>query len=403
MAGTEQDRKDGETLPGGEHSPGDAKAKTEAGRLLQCWRGFHWTGRLLLLGVVIAAGMAVVGIVRSYDTADLEVGQITPAFPSYPAGAIPYSLPRRVLVLDTTTQVTGCAETRQGEQIRGTTELTLSSDVEVDPTQQYYIYVNGVWGKNLSYEVQTYDNGMLKTVSASITDQVAPIVASTAGSLVNVLRLAPPPVGAPALAVPPAANCHDLNAAISANPKDARLTIAQEDIWAPSLPYSLRFDVHAPLGRLAGEFKLSQPYWASDNALVELDAPQGAPAESSDIKFVPPACPAGAGTCATRPPLVQGLVLRNAVRSRVRAYVCDAACNMATPQQGERPEAALTQRPSVEAIMPQFGVRFLVRVHSGFAQDGAAIVAMSADGVITRLQVQSTSSFASDVALLHAK
>ncbi len=53
--------------------------------------------------------------------------------------------------------------------------------------------------------------------------------------------------------------------------------------------------------------------------------------------------------------------------------------------------------------MPQFGVRFLVRVHSGFAQDGAAIVAMSADGVITRLQVQSTSSFASDVALLHAK
>ena len=62
MAGTEQDRKDGETLPGGEHSPGDAKAKTEAGRLLQCWRGFHWTGRLLLLGVVIAAVMAVASL-----------------------------------------------------------------------------------------------------------------------------------------------------------------------------------------------------------------------------------------------------------------------------------------------------------------------------------------------------
>ncbi len=280
MAGAEQDRKAGETLPGGERPAGDAKAKTEAGRLLQWWRSYHWTGRLLLLGVAIVVVMAVVGIVRSYDTADLEVGQITPAFPSYPAGAIPYSLPRRVFVLDTTTQVTGCAETRQGEQIHGTTELTLRSDVEVDPTQQYYIYVDGVWGKNLNYEVQTYDNGMPKVVSVSITDQVAPIVASTAGSLVNVLRLAPAPVGAPALAAPPAANCHDLNAAISANPKDARLTIAQEDVWAPSLPYSLRFDVHASLGRLAGAFKLSQPYWASDNALVELDAPQGAPAES---------------------------------------------------------------------------------------------------------------------------
>lgn len=48
--------------------------------------------------------------------------------------------------------------------------------------------------------------------------------------------------------------------------------------------------------------------------------------------------------------------------------------------------------------MPQLGNRFLVRVHSGFAQDAAVEVALSADGLITKLEMKTASALGGNAA-----
>lgn len=51
-------------------------------------------------------------------------------------------------------------------------------------------------------------------------------------------------------------------------------------------------------------------------------------------------------------------------------------------------------------LMPQFGALMLLKVRSGFAQDGGMQLKLSSEGVITKLQMQSTSALSSSVSKL---
>ena len=70
--------------------------------------------------------------------------------------------------------------------------------------------------------------------------------------------------------------------------------------------------------------------------------------------------------------------------------LCDAA---------QAAASLAVQNTSVETI-PQLGRRFLVPVHSGYAQDAAAYVEMDADGMISKIELTSVSSLGDSVAAL---
>jgi hypothetical protein len=387
--------------------------------------------KLLVAVVIVAALVAVYVVAGTRDASDVEVGQITEESPSYPATAIPYSLPQKTLILSTTTVVTGCVETPRGEVVLGTTSLAVAASVGVDPAQQYYIYfASGSRAKNLDYGVEIYDNGTLKSLALSIKDQVAPLAASALGALAQLAPRLAPLVGAPALAPPPPPNCRTLDAAIKANADDPRLVLRQEDRWTPLPAQSetARYRVSVALERFGWQFQLSAPRWVVANALVELGIPAGLPKEAPEIAQAlagaAPEAASGAAGCADqatscppqKPKLVKGLVLRNAVRARLRTRICDGACNaallallpvapdaasrLARPLSSRDEEGLLSERPSSEETMPQFGTRFLVPVHSGFAQDAAATLAMSPDGLITKLQLQSVSALSNSIAAI---
>ena len=358
----------------------------------------------IILGVVIAIVLVALYVIAgNRDASDLEVGQITPDSPVYPATSIPYSLPQKTFVVTTTTAITACIETPNGEEIHGKSSVVVTSRTSVDPTQQYYVYVeSGSRSKNLSYRVDAYDNGTLKSFSASIKDQVAPIAAATLGALVKVLPPIPGVQGLAGPERPPPVNCRLLNDALKQDANDPRLVLQQEDLWTPQA--SGTFSVDASLERLRLQFRLSNPRWAVENAIVTVALSARAARESPDIKFVAEGCKLGTEGCAeARPPLVKGLVLRNAARALLSTRVCDSICDALTLTPGVRRDTLLTPGPSREETVPQFGTRFLVRVHSGFAQDAALNVAMNPDGLITTLQVESVSSLSSSIATAGAQ
>lgn len=366
------------------------------------------SGRVFLTGCALVV-VAILGVfaIRSSAVSDLRVGRISEESPGYPPNAMPYSLPRKSFVLATTTVVTGCVETPGGEEIRGRTELLVTATVEVDPSQQYYIYFDsGVRSKNLEYSVEVHDNGTLKAMSAAIRDQVAPLTAATVGGLVKVLAIPPAaivaPAPPPAPPTQPVPNCRPLTAAITADPKDPRLAILQDDTWTPAYPDGLRYRVVPALDRLAARFDLRRPRWAHAAAEVALDEPAGSRVDAPDIAFSRTGCGPGEQTCDGAPALVHGLVLRSAVATRLRAFVCDAACDGLKPRPSEPapPGPVLTPLPSRAEVVPQFGPLFLVRVHSGFAQDAAASVVLSPDGVITRLQLTGSNALGATVTSL---
>lgn len=388
------------------------------------WRSVPWVRKiLLLLALAMIAGVAYL-LFRDRTAADLRVGRISRETPQYPSTAVPYSLPRKRFVISTTTRVTGCVETGRGERISGTTALAVKSRMEVDPEHQYYLYFDsGSKSKNLHFVVESYEHGAMKSISASISDQAAPIAASTLGAATKLIVFNPLDADGDGIADQDLPHCAALQAAIRANPDDPRLQIRQEDEWVPEPP-RVRYDdpayrpqplvkpVQVSLHRLAAQFDLRAPAWAvQDNASISIDPDILLGRSSDEVVFAPgaspqscppgPSCPPPSrvhGTATTiDPPLVKGLVLRNAVQATLRIAVCDATCNSPTVS-GRAPE--LTPQPSQEVLMPQFGSLFLVPVHGGFAQDAAAEVAMSAEGTITRLQMSTTSTFSTRVTAL---
>jgi hypothetical protein len=81
----------------------------------------------------------------------------------------------------------------------------------------------------------------------------------------------------------------------------------------------------------------------------------------------------------------------------VHVSVCDTACDATPGPQTVRREDGLTELPPTTEIVPQLGTTFLLPVHSGFAQDAAADIAFSPDGLITRIRLQSTSALAASI------
>ncbi len=352
--------------------------------------------------LVLIALVVVFAVTSRRGAADLEVGQITQESPQYPAGAIPYALSAKTFDLTASIVVTGCVDTSSGEEIHGITTLVVTPDVAIDPSQRYYMYFDsGTRAKNLDYTIELYDNGTLKSLTASIKDQVAPIAAAVTGSLVDVARAVIAGAGAGFTPPPAAETCKLLGAAIAKNPSDPRLTLRKEERWTPDPQGPGSYIVMADLERLSREFGLVKPHWAVSNALVALQ-PLASPAgEPPDIAFPKLDCPDGAKRCPRqRPPLVKGLVLRAAVPAILTTFVCDAACNAATLASGPLHDGLLTKTLSRLEMMPQFGARFLVPVHSGFAQDAAVEVAIDADGVITKLRTQSTSALAGSISTI---
>jgi hypothetical protein len=369
------------------------------------WRRL-FGGRRLWAGIlcVLAAAIFAFAIMAHFDDADLRVGKITRATQAYPPSAVPYTLPRKVFVVRTTTQITGCTvidgDIAEGsatyslhnELVHGATTLSLTSVTEMDPDSQYYIFFDsGSKSKNLDYAVELYDNGTVKSISASIKDQVAPIAAATIGSLAQIAQIAVPGAGAPRR-LPVHPDCTALNAAIAQNRNDPRLSITQEYRWAPSTN-DTDFQASAPLGRLTQQFGLHDPRWARLNALIHLQAPTMRPTDTISGAFD---CP-DAASCKRRPPLAKGLVLRQPIAVLVQQSVCDGACDQTPGSVTLRGDDNLTELPTTTEAIPQLGAIFLVPVHSGFAQDAAVDVAFNPDGLITHLRLQSTSALAASI------
>ena len=373
------------------------------------WRRYV-VPRRIFYGVLLVLGCSAFAtlVFSKIDVADLRVGQITPQTPLYPAGAVPYALPHTVLLIHTRTHITGCAEADGDEQVdsmtlrlrsevlRAVSSVTISARTEVDPGQQYYLYFDsGSQSKTLDYAIETYDNGTLKALSASLKDQVAPIAAAALGGVAGFAAAVAEPHGV-GRAPPQRPNCATLTAAIAQNPDDPRLTLAQDDRWAP-INTDLTFTVKASLKLLKRQFGLLDPRLARPAAVVTVTPPPNI-AASSAIAFDGPKCAGDPDTCpAAIPPLTKGLVLREAVSAAVQTRVCDAACDQ-TPMAGFLgTENDLTEAGNTQNVFSQFGPRFLVPLHSGFAQDASIDVALSPEGLITRLRLQSTSALAGSI------
>ena len=366
--------------------------------------------RRIFYGVLLVLGCGAFAtlVFSRIDVADLRVGQITQRTPLYPAGAVPYALPHTVLLIHTRTHVTGCAEAEgdvqvgtfterlHNELLRGVSTVTVTASTEVDPDQQYYLYFDsGSRSKTLDYAIDTYENGTLKALTASLKDQVAPIAAAALGGVAGFAAAVATPHGA-GRQPPQKPNCANLTAAIAQNPDDPRLTMEQDDRWAPS-NNDLSFTVSPRLDRLKTQFGLLAPLWARPNAVVSITLPRNI-AASSAIVFDGPKCSGDPDSCpAGVPPLTRGLVLRQAVWAAVQTRLCDAACDQ-TPMAGfQGTPDDLTESATTQHVFPQFGPRFLVPLHSGFAQDASIDVALSAEGLITRLRLQSTSALAGSI------
>ena len=373
------------------------------------WRRYV-VPRRIFYGVLLVLGCGAFAtlVFSKIDVTDLRVGQITAQTPLYPEGAIPYALPHTVLTIHTRTHITGCAEAEgdvqvgsmterlHSEVLRGVSNVTVSAIVEVDPSQQYYLYFDsGSHAKTLDYAIETYENGTLKALSASLKDQVAPIAAAALGGVAGFAAAVVSPHGS-GHPPRPKPNCANLIAAIAQNPDDPRLTVVQDDRWAPSNT-DLSFTVTAGLNRLKKQFSLLDPLFARPGAVVTVVPPPSI-ANSSAIVFDGRKCMDGPDTCpAGIPPLTKGLVLRQAVWAELHTRVCDAACDQTASPGPFGSEDDLTEAGITQNVFAQFGPRFLVPLHSGFAQDAAVDVALSAEGLITRLRLQSSSALAGSI------
>jgi hypothetical protein len=368
-----------------------------------------------ICAVVAAISFFIYSVSRG--SSDLKVGRITADAPNYPEGAIPYTLPQKSLVIATTTKIVGCRDTSSGEEIRGTTNLSINDLIEIDPEQRYYIYFqSSSRGKGLDYQVNTYENGTLKSVTTSIRDQVAPITASIIGALVKFVPL-PPPAPPPPAPVPLQSNCRDLNAAIVHNKDDIRFTIRQENIWTPySQEYGSRYTVWVDFSdALRREFSLRAPHWRWPNAELRLQFSNVSGSSQVDYYAGDSGNTKCQGNTPSQPPdadakpcLAKGLILRNPALTTLRYWVCDATCDAWTkiaatsrvPPTYEGDISALTPFPSVAKTIPQFGKLLVFPVHSGYAENAELVAGLSADGLITALQLKTDSALASNISSL---
>ena len=357
---------------------------------------------ILVVGGTILAATFIFFLYSAFrDEADLAVGQITVDAPEYPQGSIPYSLPMKGLVITTTTKITGCLDTISGEEIHGYADLAITDLITIDSNRRYYIYYSsGSRGKDLSYAVENFENGTLKSVSTSIHDQVAPITAAVIGSLLKLVPALPPaPPAPPPPPTPPPSNCQNLQIAATRRGDDERLKIRQENIWTPNEIDRSKL-IYTDLSSLQREFKLSNPHWFRANAFLSVNTPEGIKRNSArpDIIFSPGEC-IDQSCQVKKPSLAKGLILRDAVAVQLMSYVCDSRCDKLrnVKPMYESDTQGLTQYPSVEKILPQFGNMFLLPVHSGYAQDSSVNVTLTADGLITKLQIETKSSLAANI------
>jgi len=227
----------------------------------------------------------------------------------------------------------------------------------------------------------------------SIRDQTAPIAEAILGASLGAFTGFPAALVESAIAgEPQPPHCRALNAAIAADPNDPRLTLTQEYSWIPEAARGETRFYHVmdvSLGRLQAQFDLVDPYWPRGNADARLEIEHAGDYVEPVLDFRAEGCGDGDADChAETPKLVDGLVLRDAGRARLYANVCDASCNRTPASAG----SFLTALPSAELDVPQFGNLFVVPVHSGFAQDAAASVAINTEGRITKLRMQNVSS-----------
>lgn len=356
--------------------------------------------RWLLIAAVPAAILLIAALIWTRnDDSDLEVGQITPGTPDYPATAVPYALARLRFALRTVTRITGCRveagarPTDPGREIlTGVTTLTLQPVTEIDPGARYYLYFDSdSHAKNLDFAVEHYDTGPVKSITVSIKDQVAPITEATAGALMQFLPagLVLPMHAARGLHP---ASCAALAETLRSTPADPRLMLTQSWDWVPG-PTREGFSAIPDLRAPAADFGLADPAWAQTAARLWVDAafPRDPP------ELAPLGKPPHSGQTG-RPPLVRGLVLRDALATLLHQAVCDATCaQLATLRQANGGETMLTEAPAQPVTIPQAGQRFLVPVHSGFAQDASAEVTFNPQGAITHLRAQNVNALAGTI------
>lgn len=376
--------------------------------------------KVMRIAFAIAVACLVVGYVflSHRRPAVLKVGRISDGAQQYPPSAIPYTLPAKAFYIASETRVIGCTVVvGQGQnppyaEIRAVTTAKITSSIVPDESARYYLFFDGrAKDKNFDYDVETYDNGTLKSVVASIRDQAAPTAVSFSHALVQLPGPQPGGSSGPEYTTEivelPKPSCGSLPNALRLNPSDPALITHQEDSWVPrGAGGKIDFHTFPDIQPLYDRFQLVEARWAEPQPIELVLNTAGVTAYDADeIQFWPPAAPAGCapslGDCSRvdaasekpDPPLVDGFVIRNAVPAVLSISVCDATCAASSQHR-------LNWLEDRHELIPQFGALMLLKVRSGFAQDGGMQLKLSSEGVITKLQMQSTSALSSSVSKL---
>ena len=109
---------------------------------------------------------------------------------------IPYALPQKTFLITVEYELQECsAEAKPGQEailaLAVVKTVTLTSTVDVDPKQRYYIPYSSLrnWFKNTDITVQSHPNQTLKGVTATIEDKTGSVITSAIGAAIRVASI----------------------------------------------------------------------------------------------------------------------------------------------------------------------------------------------------------------------
>ena len=354
----------------------------------------------------------------------LKVQKVDEKHPADSPGSILYALPKKTLLISATYVLTKCKT-----DIDKDNKPTLTLEVEVtanvvgtnvlDSAERYLIPYEDIrsWMKDTSVTVEAYPNQTLKSLNGTITDQVGTVLTATAGTAIKF-------VAAAALTTTTVQKDQEMctervrkavqdldgfKAALDAtNPKPsdaeaARLTKRIAAVLAESLTTKVALAwtpalCDFPSGSNASSkiLRAAVPFqnWLTEPGLSYVQE-RGVDAEDLHIELAVPA----SARAADRTPLsgvIKGIVVADPAIGTIR--VCKGPC----PNVGVDGAVVDKVLHVASAAFPQLGRRIVLSLTNYFLQSSKLELAVSEDGVITKLGVSSTSTAAPAISALGA-
>jgi hypothetical protein len=364
-----------------------------------------------------------------------------------PPGSIAYILPRKKIALSVTYVLRNCSTVLEN----GAPSLHLELDVtasaaasnEADPGQRYYIPYETLrsWAKETQVTLESYPNKTLKTLNVTINDQSAAITTAAIGTAVKLgaLVAAGTPVGTEnemcseeaivylqkvqtskeklaSVAVVPKPD-PNAGAADSAGKKpkvappaatqvpDSQITKIQSSIdqavadhltskvvveWIPRIGDLATWGSGIDAAALKIEPDQGVARWLTPKGIAWLSAHNSDPTNVYVLAAVP-----HWDRALVEPTIAEdtdGLVLRDPAVGAL--YLCKGACPV--PNAGSAVVVNNTQSITAMAF-PQLGNIVVVPLHNSMMQNSVLDVAVSEEGVITKLGLHHSSTAASSV------